>query len=148
MKEQKIGYSHNIIDNKIFIPTRHYHQENKLISFNNLDFALPFQYSNNFMENNYAAVNNYNEINNLPMHITNNNEEIADDWSHVIYFFNINPYIVKKINEMKKLNYIHYKEIMFDYTKINFNFGECENFEKIQILGRHPNIDLIIPITV
>jgi len=39
------------------------------------------------------------------------------------------------------------RKTLFDPEKINFNFGRCDNFEKIKIEGSYPNIDLVIPIS-
>ncbi len=37
---------------------------------------------------------------------------------------------------------------LFDPEKIKFDFGYCKSFVKLQIDGTHPNIDLVIPISV
>jgi hypothetical protein len=55
--------------------------------------------------------------------------------------------IKKTINDPKGSAGIHYewsKDITFDFDKIDFNLGKkCHEFQKFQIIGRHPNIDLI-----
>jgi hypothetical protein len=149
-KYHPLAYSHKIINSKIFIPTKHYHQEIKNIqTLNN-----PYFNQNNYLLNNqsYSFINNQNSsIDNLSNNSLSNNKssnnEYADDWSHSIYLYNINlnnDDKIKKINSNNKL----WNEKIFNRNKINFDFGKCNNFEIIKINGNHPNIDLIIPILV
>lgn len=127
------AYTHEIIDGKIFVPTRHYHQEANQFNFLGLQGYNEDLYliASNFMENT-LGINTY-----------------ANDWSHDIYFYNINPYLNKNVNKMRStILYEWKKNKLFDCNKIgeNFNFGECEIFEKIKIQGNQPNIDLIVPL--
>ncbi len=73
-------------------------------------------------------------------------KKIADDWSHSIYLLNINPNSNQRIVQMNSCTEIWDKKSLFDPDKINFNFGYCSNFTKLEINGTHPNIDLVIPI--
>ena len=92
----------------------------------------------------------YNNINNT--YISNeqkfSNDKYADDWSHSIYLYNINANNNQIIKNMDSNNKIWNRQSVFSRKKINFDFGKCNNFEKIKINGNHPNIDLIIPISV
>lgn len=74
-------------------------------------------------------------------------KNIADDWSHSIYLMNLNPGLNKHIVQMNSCKEIWDRKTLFDPEKINFNFGRCDNFEKIKIEGSYPNIDLVIPIS-
>jgi hypothetical protein len=225
------GYSHNIIDKKIYIPTRHYHQEAKWEDFNQspswaLGYPLdPKQNPLNSLVSNPTDVDSYpmfreeqfrstgSKINgwvgnfdnfsnfdtlkdsdnlndlgrfdklNLGDKETNglirmssrvenlkklnnkkfeqdikpkydiksqNNDkftykQIADDWSHSIYLLNINPNLNKYIKQMNTCKEIWDAKSLFDPEKINFNFGYCNTFVKLQIDGTHPNMDLVIP---
>ena len=195
------GYSHEIINNKIYIPTRHYHQEVKWNNFNDLSLGLPLD-----LERNQFSSLSWNEsnIDNSPMfkyeqfgtrnttsHYPNefnqtnlfepgrignissktNNlkklndknysaksqfypesniqyKEIADDWSHSIYLLNTNPFLNPQIKQMNTCKEIWDTKSLFDPDKINFDFGRCNNFTKLQVEGTYPNIDLIVPISV
>lgn len=148
-KYHPLAYSHKIIDSKIFIPTKHYHQEVKDNQFFQGSYYDPRQ---NIFNQNYSLLNNTNSS-----YISNNqnfpntkslNNEYADDWSHSIYLYNINANNNKIIKNMNLNNKIWNKKSVFNRKKINFEFGKCNNFEKIKINGNHPNIDLIIPISV
>ncbi len=69
--------------------------------------------------------------------------DIADDWSHEIYFYNINPFSNKFIRKMDSSEYSWDNQSIPDIRKINFPFGKCKSFEKVVIIGTHPNIDLV-----
>lgn len=171
------GYSHNIIDNKIYIPTRHYHQEVKWINnYNEVGLPIEHKYdflnffdwddqknsnSNHNVKNNYISQissksNNLKKLNDkkykkeqniIPINKSQTDDftykQIANDWSHSIYMLNINPFLNKNIKQMNSCEEIWDNDSLFDPDKINFNFGYCKNFAKIQIDGTHPNIDLI-----
>ena len=99
---------------------------------------------NNFNQN-YSLLNNTHSS-----YISNNqnfsNNEYADDWSHSIYLYNINANNNQTIQNMNSNKKIWNKKTVFNRKKINFDFGKCNNFEKIKINDNHPNIDLIIQI--
>lgn len=148
-KYHPLAYSHKIINSKIFIPTKHYHQEIKHKPFFQSSYFDPRQ---NVFNQNYSLINNTNNS-----YITNNqnysntktsNNEYADDWSHSIYLYNININNNQIIQSMNSNNKIWNKKTVFNRNKINFDFGKCNNFEQIKITGKHQNIDLIIPISV
>ena len=225
------GYSHDIIDNKIYIPTRHYHQEAKWAEVNGWALGLPIDPKQNPLNlstwddsnidnspmfktekfgkttpevngwvrdldsiGNYGDFNEYNSNSN-PFQSNSSNQtdiydsngfakmssradnlrklndrkytknhnniqniristdqdsykQVADDWSHSIYLLNLNPFSSDQIKQMNSCREVWDKQTLFDPEKINFNFGYCNNFEKLQIDGVHPNIDLVIPVSV
>lgn len=216
-----LGYSHDIIDNKIYIPTRHYHQEAKWSDVNGWALGLPIDpkanpfslstwddsnidnspmfkteqfgrtapevngwvgslsslgkfdfdsqtnpYSNPnssdpFASNRLAKMSsradnlrklndkNYRTGQNIKGNNTQSNDEysykqVADDWSHSIYLLNLNPFTNEQIKQMNSCKEVWDTQSLFDPDKINFDFGYCKNFVKLQIDGTHPNIDLVI----
>jgi hypothetical protein len=74
-------------------------------------------------------------------------KDIADDWSHSIYLMNLNSQFNKQISQLNSCKEIWDHKTLFDPKKIKFDFGRCNNFEKIKIEGTYPNIDLVIPIS-
>ena len=61
---------------------------------------------------------------------------------------NLNSKTNELLNKMNSCREIWDHQTLFDPEKIRFDFGRCESFEKIKIEGSHPNIDLVIPISV
>jgi hypothetical protein len=90
----------------------------------------------------YKSSANVNQ--NLTSTSTNSYKQIADDWSHSIYLLNLNPYSNESIKQMNSCKEIWDKNSLFDPEKVNFDFGYCKNFIKLQIDGTHPNIDLVV----
>ena len=70
--------------------------------------------------------------------------KIADDWDHTIYLMNINPKSNNNLIQMNSCKEFWDENSLFDTKKIQFDFGPCENFEKIVINSTHPNMDIII----
>jgi hypothetical protein len=125
------AYSHNILNNKVFIPTKHYHQHQnnfsmaKYDSFN-IDSSPMFNY--NVAYNNTVA------------------DKIADDWDHDIYLYNVGP-SNGNLNGVQNTNNEKWTgENNLRLEKINFNLSNLNRFEKLSINGRQPNIDLEIPV--
>ena len=237
-----LAYSHQIIDSKIYIPTRHYHQEVKWVDVNkwalgihidpkqnplnarnwnedNINQSPMFRteefgltspeangwanlvgsiepnnqdlYSSNQFESpisrfglcsdsnlsqfktkaqfesnsivrmssrydNLKKLNdtNYNqgqmtkESQSTQSSQLSNYKNVADDWSHSIYLMNLNSQTNKQLEKMNSCREIWDHQTLFDPEKIRFDFGRCNNFEKIIIEGSHPNIDLVIPIGI
>ncbi len=141
------AYSHNIVDNKLFIPTKHFHVKLHEITFQEywktFDLLKTWLYSNIWT-----------------------NYEIADDWEHDIYVLNFdinkNQYITSfnsckeiwlcesiahfqniELNENIIKNWLNQARRNVQFSKINFDFDECKLFTKIVINGSHPNIDII-----
>lgn len=197
-----IAYSHQIIDSKIYIPTRYYHQEVKWADINkwalgthidprqnpfntmnwnedNIDMSPMFrmekfgltspeangwinkidkintsykQESNSIAQisSRFDNLKKFNDTNYNQQKFSNSTDSIykniADDWSHSIYLVNLNFQLNEQLNNMNSCKEKWDQQTLFDYKKINFNFGYCNNFEKIKIEGSYPNIDIVIPI--
>lgn len=177
-----LAYSHKIIQNKIYIPTRHYHLTSDPNNTNNwnlglrlgLDSSNPIasskwdesnidkspMFSQNLAAKTTAesfgwikdnpsksdikkSSNFLNEKISKDNDKDNNQNSITDDWSHEIYFYNINPYINKSMRSMNSSNQEWDNKSIPDLGKINFSFGKPISFEKIKINGTHPNIDIV-----
>ncbi len=118
------GYSHEMVDNTVFIPTKHYHEHSNSGNF--------FNGFNSDFDSNFASFNN-NESSNL-----------ADDWEHEIFLYNVTGKTNKVLLDMYSNrteswtgeNYI--RSYLFD-----FDLGELLNFEKYVIFGKKPNVDLL-----
>ncbi len=167
------AYSHNIIGGKIYVPTRHFHKtidwtqpnywdlglrigfdamnpiSSKKWNESNIDKSPMFTqgFSNNTTPETFGWFGNGKKSGKINKDFEQENKsksnEIADDWSHEIYLYNINPYTNKFMRKMNSSEYIWDNSSIPNITKINFPFGKCSNFEKIIINGTHPNIDLV-----
>jgi hypothetical protein len=167
------AYSHNIIGGKIYVPTRHYHKtidwtqpnywdlglrigfdamnpiSSKKWNESNIDKSPMFTqgFSNNTTPETFGWFGNGKKSGKINKDFEQENKsksnEIADDWSHEIYLYNINPYTNKFMRKMNSSEYTWDNSSIPNITKINFPFGKCSNFEKIIINGTHPNIDLV-----
>ncbi len=173
-KYHPFGYSHNVIDGKIYLPTRHYHEmvdwtepnywdlglrigfdamnpiSSKKFNENNIDKSPMFSQgiSTNTTPDTYGWLGGTGkksgkiskDMNENPKSKSN---DIADDWNHEIYFYNINPYTNRFLKKMDSSEYSWDNKSIPDIRKINFPFGKCMSFEKVVINGTHPNIDLV-----
>jgi hypothetical protein len=130
-KYHPFGYSHDVFNNELFVPTKHFHIHNTAQSgYANFD----------------QAFGRLNIISDRTFYGSPNNQNIADDWSHDIYFYNVYPSQNSEITLMNKSKE-RWSGKTFNLDKINFPFSKnCSNFEKIEIDGVHKNIDLIIPV--
>jgi hypothetical protein len=125
------AYSHNLLGKQVFIPTKHFHLEHK----QNIKH--------------YTAQN----INDSPMFSGLNRsydimreDKIADDWSHDIYLYNISnaKYNLDGVRSVNNKKWDGKNPLQLD--KINFDLGHLQVFDKLKIVGRHPNIDLVISV--
>jgi hypothetical protein len=170
-KYHPFGYSHDVFNNELFVPTKHFHIHNTAQSgYANTaqsGYANTAQsgytntaqsgYANtaqsgyaNTAQSGYAnfdqAFGRLNIISDRTFYGSPNNQNIADDWSHDIYFYNVYPSQNSEITLMNKSKE-RWSGKTFNLDKINFPFSKnCSNFEKIEIDGVHKNIDLIIPV--
>lgn len=124
------AYSHKIVNNKVFIPTKHYHQHDimsvKNYNVDNIDSSPMFNLNQNF--NNVV------------------NDKIADDWDHDIYLYNVGS-SKGNLNGLSNTN----TEIWtgtneLELEKINFDLSNLNRFEKLSIYGRQLNVDIQIPV--
>lgn len=167
------AYSHDVIDGKIYLPTRHYHKTVDWAQPNSWDLGLRIGFdsmspinSKKFNESNidkspmfshglsdtttpesfgwFNGGKKSGKINkDLNQKTTQANNDMADDWSHEIYLYNINPYSNKYIRRMNESEDEWDNNSIPNITRINFPFGKCRSFEKLVINGTHPNIDLV-----
>ncbi len=110
------GYSHKMVDNTVFIPTKHYHEHNIFSNFfNSFNFSI-FSWQGN----------------------------LVDDWEHEIFLYNVTGKNNKQLQNMNS-NYdedwIGVSHLKF--FKLDFDLDKLYNFEKYKIFGSKPNIDLI-----
>jgi len=114
------AYSHKIFNSKVFIPTKHYHKER--------NFQI-----NNMFQNTYNLVNPFQD------------NSYADDWSHDIYLYNIDINTNTKVQQMNTSKYRWNNNNKINLRKLHFDLDtNCKSFQKVQINGSHPNIDLIL----
>lgn len=123
------AYSHNIFNSKIFIPTKHYHDDS-----NNQN-----EYQGMFADA-YSWANKSNDF----MKKTND-DSYADDWGHDIYLYNIDINSNQEVKKMNKSRYLWEGSNKIQFSKLGFALDKkLYNFKKVQINGSNPNIDLIL----
>ncbi len=151
------GYSHALYNNKIYIPTRHYHETHGFAigsgsgvgymeRIGGLDTrsnpnASPFEDQKSFST--WTGFNGSNSTN-------LSNSGLADDWSHNIYLFNCGQ-SGSRSQLLQSMLDPEYKygwdqNLYWNRRLINFDLMECDGFEKYHIEGSHPNLDLMLPV--
>ncbi len=131
------GYSHNLLNNDIFIPTKHYHQKNNYKVMNNMSYSSDTIASSPMFQTFKSTLNS----------VFNSNREdlIADDWSHEIYLYNI-PNPRNNLNGVSTTGFERWTgSNKVDLNKIDFDLGSLRFFDKLKIMGAHPNVDLVVP---
>jgi len=110
------AYSHDLLRRTLYIPTKHYHDH----------------------------------INSRSDHYSEFDTNRVEDWSHNIYLFNCgdsgskSEILKSMLNE--NLVYKWNKNVYWDKKQIDFDLMECDRFEKYNIQGSHPNLDLMISV--
>jgi hypothetical protein len=99
-KYHPFAWSHALLPNGYFIPTKHFHKA-------------------------------------VGPHITVD-PSMADDWSHTIYIYNGVRQGYPK--------YAWNGQSHVQSAKLQFPLGPVKNFERVDITGTHPNIDLRVPV--
>jgi hypothetical protein len=136
------AYSHSIFNKKVFIPTKHYHKESDNNNYFNTgsDFASAQGWSGNLISG-----NDITSVNRKNMSSHSSNDSYADDWGHDIYLYNVD---IKSNNDVKQMNTSKYawnNENKIKFQKLDFPLDKnCVEFRKVQINGRHKNVDLIL----
>lgn len=121
------AYSHDIFNQKVFIPTKHYHDDSRRTVDGLLSMYSTFGQNLN---------NNLNKY---------KNDNYADDWGHDIYLYNVNIDSNREVKQMDKSRYLWTHENKIKFSKLDFDLDRrCQNFKKVQINGSHPNIDIIL----
>ena len=110
-----LAYSHTIISkDRVFIPTKHYHDNNETYTASNYDNSPKYMHTNQYGGS-------------------------TEEWSHDIYLYNVKPN--RDIMTMTSGDYVLY-ENQVKFNMIDFNFGQMRCFEKYHITGQQSNIDL------
>jgi hypothetical protein len=111
------AYSHKIDGGKVFIPTKHFHiHEMGPVSF------MSRQFDNGLDENAYA-----------------------DDWEHEIYLYNVTSKSDPTVYGMDSHKWKWNETCRVNLNKIGFGLDKvCRNFEKLDIQGYKPNIDIVL----
>lgn len=140
-KYHPFAYSHQIANGKVFIPTKHYHEHNKNINnfynnFRNDELNKTF--------NGYNADGTFSSVkpNNTKLH---NGVETVDEWNHYIYLYNVDINSNDVVKKMNSGNDLWSKKLYIDFEKLDFPLDtKVINFNKIEINGENPNIDLVL----
>ena len=140
-KYHPFAYSHDIIPGKVFIPTRHYHDEK-------VYRALDESYHSSRNYNSFGNIDNslmFGEFEERFTQITNTDPNMADDWDHDIYLYNVD---INSNSQVKKMNQCKSKwsgKVHINFDKLDFPLDEkCDAFTKIEINGNHRNMDIIL----
>jgi len=146
-KYHPFAYSHNIADGKVFIPTRHYHDENNSSSYNNYDMFTNKSYVSTNIDNS-PMFNSWNPTSSTNKSKTNkSNLDLADDWDHYIYLYNIDVNSNKEIKKMNTCKETWSGEVNINLKKIDFALGrDCRAFNKLEISGNKPNMDIVLTV--
>jgi hypothetical protein len=151
------AYSHDITGGKVFIPTRHYHDES-----NQQNFLVSNDFYNNFDVPQKPLYDTSN-INNSPMFdtwgkstkstkneayksnkIDYNLENEADDWDHDIFLYNVNINTNPQVKNMDESN-CKFNKLKLNLDLIDFPLNpNCKVFTKLEINGRNPNTDIVL----
>ncbi len=167
------GYSHQIIQNKIYLPTRHHLIIPDFEDANNwslglrlgLDGSTPINTSK-YDESNidkspmfaqdlsktttpenfgwFGKTTNKNKSNSNINNKNQNNKDNTVEWNHEIYFYNINPYSNPTIRNINFVSCEWDNQNIPALSEIDFPFGRCTSFEKIKIKGSNPNLDILL----
>lgn len=157
-KYHPFAYSHNIAGGKVFIPTRHYHDENISFFYNNYDMFTNKAYGstnidNSPMFNSWSPASSTNKLlGNNPtdrfnLQRSDPKSDFADDWDHEIYLYNIDVGSNKEIKKMNTCKETWSGEVNINLKKMDFDLDrDCRVFNKIEITGNKPNIDIILTV--
>lgn len=122
------GYSHIMIDNnKMFIPTKHYHEH----GFNRSNYKSNYE-SN--IESSPMFQNFMSDFTFTP--------NITEDWDHDIYLYNGSLEHNRDFYDMSKRGTWSGSNLK-NKNKLDFDLGDLLHFEKHKVRGHKKNIDLI-----
>jgi len=145
------AFSHSLYNNKIYIPTRHYHETNSN-SVGYMERIGGLDTRSNPYEDQFNQVDQVDQVDQVFSNQYNLsvNESMADDWSHNIYLFNCgqsgskSQLLQSMLNSQDKYGWDN--NLYWNRRLINFDLMECDGFEKYHIEGTHPNLDLMLPV--
>lgn len=135
------AYSHKMMGNKVFIPTRHYHDETQVVSGH--DFFKTNKYSSETIDNSpmFSGWGSDSMLNKKK----NNDDTYADDWDHDIYLYNVNQWSDFEVRRMSKSEEVWTNEVKINFNKIDFPLDrDCKSFQKLKINGSHKNMDIML----
>ena len=111
------SYSHNILNNQIYIPTRHYHShDSKHYNSHDSNTKIADDWSHNIYLFNCG---------------------ISGQRSRILQ---------SMLNQNYNFDYIWNNNLYWDRKKMDFDLMETNGFEKYHIEGSHPNIDLMLKV--
>lgn len=145
-KYHPFAYSHEITQEKVFIPTRHYHDENINNFYNNYEMFTTRNYTNDNINNSpmFSSWNSSISSNSVKSKI-DINDEYADDWDHDIYLYNVNVNTNSKVSKMNTCKEKWNGKNSLNLNKIDFSLDRnCRSFQKLNISGNLPNIDIVL----
>lgn len=143
-KYHPFAYSHNIKDKTVFIPTRHFHLHDSFTGVSDTYGLFP-----SVDEITPLGVQGRNQTTNdffpVGMGSDDGDDSTADDWSHDIYLYNVACASNKTVKQMDSSPYEWTKQCKIRLDKLGFELDRnCRNFEKVQIKGRQPNLDVVL----
>ena len=76
---------------------------------------------------------------------TNSNSDFADDWNHDIYLYNVNLNSNIQVKKMNTCNEMWNQKMNINLKKLDFPLEkDCRVFNKLEINGNKPNIDIVL----
>jgi hypothetical protein len=125
------GFSHQVIHNTVYVPTRHFHCHEE---------QNPYNYKESYRSYFGEIFDPNLEIN------LKKQQDNMEDWDHDIYLYNCNSCPDLETMKSKTLQYRFTGDFHFDKNKIDFDLQECDQFSKYRIKGRQTNMDIMIPL--
>lgn len=147
------GWSHDLLNRQVYIPTRHYHGHQNKMS-NNLQLISEKSHKEKMTDEKLTdETMTYKKMTDEKMtNETMADETIADDWSHKIYLYNIDNNKIENNDFIKKVathKYVYKWENNFEFNKSkfnNFSMNSNINFSKFDIKGLYENNDIMISV--
>lgn len=138
-KYHPFAYSHKIFNNKVFLPTKHYHDGQHVSMSDSL--------LNNNIGANQIVMQTLQNTNLFLQRQNNNNydDRYADDWDHVVYLHNVDIHSNSEVDQMDQSVFKWNNKVNIKFNKLDFPLDRnCKLFKKAIIRGRHSNIDVIL----
>lgn len=145
-KYHPFAYSHEISQEKVFIPTRHYHDENINNFYNNYEMFSSKNYTIDNIDNSPMFSSWNNSVTSSSMKSKRErNDEYADDWDHDVYLYNVDVNSNSKVSKMNTCKEKWNGKNRLNLNKIEFPLDRnCRSFQKLNISGNLPNIDIVL----
>jgi len=144
-KYHPFAYSHEITQEKVFIPTRHYHDENINNFYNNYEMFTSRNYTNDDVDDSPMFGSWDSSVSGSVKSKIDINDEYADDWEHDIYLYNVDVNTNSKVSKMNTCKEKWNGKNKLNFKKLEFPLDEnCRSFQKLNISGNLPNIDIVL----